>query len=161
MLLHKAKFAWLGDVRVMAITRVSIAEAWSQQNKFDEAIRLCREEILPAFKCSRAKRKAACSRANLPRIFLCRRERRNIRRAEEFLSEAFPLAEEMKIPEAEEFRKMIKVCERLTNQSRRYFSTAAQKSPTISSLARVESCSRIVCEVLRLRKWTEPSVIRK
>ncbi len=109
----------LGDIREKAVTQGKIAYTLSQQKDFDAAIRLYREEVLPTFKTLGVKRDVAMSLANLAHIFLARREGRDVRRAEELFNEALPLAEEMKIPEAEEFRKMLKDCERLRKQKRR------------------------------------------
>lgn len=108
----------LGDVRSKAVTQGKIADVLQDRGELDEALRIRREEQLPALRTLGAKRDVVNALIGLAKVFIARTEGADIRRAEESLNEALPLAEEMKIPQAANIKKGLKYCKQLKKQKR-------------------------------------------
>ena len=109
---------FLGDVREATLARQKIADIFRQQHHFDSAIRDYRKDVLPGFYKLGAKRDLVNALIGLANVFIDRSEGADIRRAEESLNEALPLAEEMKIPQTVNIKQGLNYCKQLKKRKR-------------------------------------------
>jgi tetratricopeptide (TPR) repeat protein/calcineurin-like phosphoesterase family protein len=98
----------LGDVRSRAITQGQIADILQDRGQLNEALRIRRDEELPVYEKLADVRSLLVGRANLALLYLSRGQEGDRQQAIDLLHLALENAEEMRIPEAEQIRFILK-----------------------------------------------------
>jgi tetratricopeptide (TPR) repeat protein/predicted MPP superfamily phosphohydrolase len=98
----------LGDLREYAVTMGKIAEVREKQGKLDEAIHIRREEELSVYEQFDLAGELLIGRMKLAQVLLKRNQAGDRECAAELLHQALRAAEQMKLPEAEKIRKLLR-----------------------------------------------------
>ncbi|MFT5327463.1 MAG: tetratricopeptide (TPR) repeat protein [Planctomycetaceae bacterium] len=106
-------FERLGDVREKAVVCGKIASVLQSQGNADEAVRILREDVVPVFKRLGMTRELSAAQYNLAVAFLDRREGADNRRAKELLEESLKTAEQLRLPEVDIIRELLRVAKRV------------------------------------------------
>ena len=100
-------FESLGDVRSRAVTMGKVADVLQARGQLDEALRIRRQEELPVYEKLEVKRDIVVCRTKLALSYLKRGSEGDRQRAAGLLKEVLKSAEEMRIPEADQIRKIL------------------------------------------------------
>jgi len=98
----------LGDIRSRAITQGQIADILQARGQLDEVLRIRREEELPVYEKLGIVHDLLVGRANLALLYLQRNHEGDRQQALPLLYLALEQAEQLRIPEAEQLRSIIR-----------------------------------------------------
>jgi len=98
----------LGDARAQAVTKGQIADVLVKQGQVEQAVYILRHEVLPVFERLQYRSDQVTCQVRIAAILLRRNQGADRRRARELLAEALKVADELKLPQAEQIRRIQK-----------------------------------------------------